>query len=1057
MTRAASPAGRCSPSWHVRRGRSSSRFVLLRGPGRVVVLQAVGLAPVGGAHIGNGQLRHGARRAGGRARRRRHADRARLGAGGVDQEAHALAVHQRPQRPGEAPRGAGERRLVQDAHARPRRGGVGQDRGHAVHDVGDEQIADEAQVERLRRGPDAAHPRRDAAQLEGARLGIERILGAKVVAHDLAVGQPQAVVVGDQMRGLGAAQRVLLVEPEGEGQAGRDGGEGPAAEDALDAPHVLRIGARADLVPGPEAVGRLAPQHHRGVVEVHDGLAEPPVGGAAQVGAHPRPGRGAGHHAGIAEERAQLRLDLARVGPVVGVVGGHEGAGGAGEPDVARGVGAAVARGPQRPDARVLARHRPRHLEGRVGAGVVHDQDLQVGVALRGERAQRGLERRLGPIRGHDHRHPAHGRQAAGSGRGREVGEGERPGRVAADQGLEPAARERRARGREPRVVVRLQARERQRRVHVGLGRAARAGHGAHPLEARARQRRVAHPRGQHAAAHQGALGPRPARRGGVDARQERRRLVLPAVEVGARGQVRERLEARALALGGALGDGPERLARRVRKRPPKVARQPLDLHELHPFAARMARVQAVAQMVQERVLSVDQERARGFDVEAGLELGVRVAAHPGAEERVVLRRLEAGCGHVRIGGCIPRARDVARARDLLGFAGDLLGDGRHGSPKRRGPAGRWRGCAARRLRRGAARGFARADGPRKGALAMSAPARRDAGGAPLLDPATLRALAGLMEPPEAQGDPAEIAAGPALAWLVGVLRPRSVVRLGTGGGAALGALARAAERLGGPVRILGVPLGEGEPGAEARRVARERSELVRLAPGARAAREEAGEVALLSARSGDAVPSLGEWRDALAPGGAVAIDAPDAEAAERATAALGDAFGDDVPRAVLGGLVLALPGAAPPAALGAILADAAVAAPLSALLGRLGRAARAEASRGAFEGTEALRGALRRAEDRADARLGALTEAQKRAVAALREAEALRREAERLARERAADDAAIARSVAGRERELHEARSRIASLEAETQRLERELAARFDEIALLTRERIAT
>ncbi len=349
-------------------------------------------------------------------------------------------------------------------------------------------------------------------------------------------------------------------------------------------------------------------------------------------------------------------------------------------------------------------------------------------------------------------------------------------------------------------------------------------------------------------------------------------------------------------------------------------------------------------------------------------------------------------------------------------------------------------------------RGLAWRGGAHKGAPGRRGPS---VSAAPLLDPGTLRAFAALMGPPGAPGGPDELAAAPALAWLAGACRPRRVVRLGTGGGAALAALARAAERLGAGARVLGVPCREGEPGAEARGVAREHGEVLRLAPGGRAAREQAGEVGLLSLGAAAGLPALRAWRERLAPDGVVAIDAPDGEAMARAMDGLGEALGDGVRRAALGGLAVALPGAAPCAGLAAALDDAAVAAPLSAMLGRLGRALRAEARADAPVEAPDLREALRRAEDLADSRLVAATQSQGRALAAMRQAEALREEADRLARRRGEDDASVARAMAERERELHEARRRAAALEAQVERLDRQLAARFEEIALLTRERV--
>ena len=307
------------------------------------------------------------------------------------------------------------------------------------------------------------------------------------------------------------------------------------------------------------------------------------------------------------------------------------------------------------------------------------------------------------------------------------------------------------------------------------------------------------------------------------------------------------------------------------------------------------------------------------------------------------------------------------------------------------------------------------------------------------------------MEPVEAVGAaPAELVPIPALRWLAGALRPRMAVRLGLGGGAALAALARAAEGIGAPAPCVGVPCGEGEPGAAARAVARDRGEVVRLAD--RGERPPEG-VDLLSVAAGEAA-ALDAWRGALAPGAAVAIDAPDAAAAEVAAAALAHAFGPEAPVVVLGGLAVALPGGAPPAERAWALGSGPRGAALSALLGRLGRAMAAEAARtGGGGGAPAE--ALRRAEDLADARLAGLVEARGRALAAVRRAEALREEADAMRRSQAARDGALAHAAAVRERALETARSRVAALEAEVARLRGELAQRFEEIALLTRERL--
>ena len=291
------------------------------------------------------------------------------------------------------------------------------------------------------------------------------------------------------------------------------------------------------------------------------------------------------------------------------------------------------------------------------------------------------------------------------------------------------------------------------------------------------------------------------------------------------------------------------------------------------------------------------------------------------------------------------------------------------------------------------------------------------------------RALAALMERPEGVGASDELLAAPALGWLAAALRPRAILRLGHGHGAALAALARAAERVPGAV-CLAAPLdGEG-PAAAAGQLAREHPEALRLVPDAAArARRDGG--------PGTGAPFGRRGRGGARPRrvarcagarGAVAIDAPDAASSDRAWGALREAFGGCVPMAALGGVVVAAPGGAEEGPLGEALRDPAA---LSALLGRMGRALLAQAL---SEGPEA-------GEDTA----------RDRAMAAEREAEALRERLAEEARRRVDDDASLARAMAERERELHHARGRLRDMEKETQRLSEELEARFREIAALT------
>ena len=322
--------------------------------------------------------------------------------------------------------------------------------------------------------------------------------------------------------------------------------------------------------------------------------------------------------------------------------------------------------------------------------------------------------------------------------------------------------------------------------------------------------------------------------------------------------------------------------------------------------------------------------------------------------------------------------------------------------------------------------------------------------GAEPLSAAQWRAVAALLELPDGVAASDELSAAPALAWLVDALRPRTVLRLGLGQGAALAVLARAAERAPGTA-CLALPAREGEPEAAAARVARDHPDALRLVADAAEARRAIGDAGagLLSLGAGAGAAALAAWREVLAPAGAVSIDAPDARAADRAWGALREALGSEVPAAALGGVVVAAPGALPDGALATALRDP---AGLSALLGRMGRALLAQARAGEVAPDEAaLREDLARARALAEALQAEGDAARDRALAAMREAEALRERAAEEARRRSADDAALARALAERERELHHARSRLRDMEKEARRLSEELDARFHEIAALT------
>lgn len=327
--------------------------------------------------------------------------------------------------------------------------------------------------------------------------------------------------------------------------------------------------------------------------------------------------------------------------------------------------------------------------------------------------------------------------------------------------------------------------------------------------------------------------------------------------------------------------------------------------------------------------------------------------------------------------------------------------------------------------------------------------------GSLLLDPSLLLDLASLLERPGVGGAPADLGAVPALRWLMGVVRPQRIARVGLDGGAALDALVRGAERLGPETSVLAAPWSEGEPGVEARHVALRHAGAVRLVEGVGAARAEAGQATLdlLSLAAGDGPAALAEWRGALAPGGVVALDAP---VGPTAVAALSEALGPGTAVVALGGVAMAVLGVgdARLSALAHVVDDASVSAPLSALLGRLGRALLAEA-RSSTEPQDDPHEALRRARDAAGSRLAEVTRAQGQALAALREAEALRGTLDRLAREREEEAVVVRRVLAERERELHEARRRVAELEAQAQQLSGRLDERFAEIAVLTRDRL--
>ena len=270
---------------------------------------------------------------------------------------------------------------------------------------------------------------------------------------------------------------------------------------------------------------------------------------------------------------------------------------------------------------------------------------------------------------------------------------------------------------------------------------------------------------------------------------------------------------------------------------------------------------------------------------------------------------------------------------------------------------------------------------------------RRATGKAPMSG-AVPPVLGGLAVDPEALA--ALPGPAPVLAWLRAALGPGPVLRVGLADAAPLDALAR----VGG--EVWAVPLGGEEPSPEARAVMEAR-------PGAiRSGQPPAAGLRLVSL----AEPSgHGRWAPSLAPGGALVVDG-----------AAGGAGG-----VALGPVTVAVPDGTGPVA--AALADPALRGPLGALLD-----------------------ALEPPPDRL-ARVGGL---QGRALAAIREADAAAQEARRGASRHDAEMAALAEATAARERRLAEAHARVEALEAELAQCRRSLEERFEEIAVLTLERMA-
>lgn len=322
------------------------------------------------------------------------------------------------------------------------------------------------------------------------------------------------------------------------------------------------------------------------------------------------------------------------------------------------------------------------------------------------------------------------------------------------------------------------------------------------------------------------------------------------------------------------------------------------------------------------------------------------------------------------------------------------------------------------------------ADGARSVPQKAQPSAQRRAGDEGWLD------LATLIEPVTPGAAGSEVVALPALRWLLRLLAPHRVARLGIGSGCALEALARHGDRIGPSARIVAAGGGEASEPVLARLRARHAGEVVFLDDASDLGGLGAGEGFQLVSLSAPSGAFLEAVRPALAPGGVVVVDAPDGAAAERAATALAETFGGGAPSGILGGVVLSVPGGSAPEAVTSLLRDAGRQAALGALLERLGRGLAAQA----------------REEGGAPA---ASLEAQRQALAALDEAEALRAALSAARRARDEDAAAMARDVGARERALGQAEARVAALEAEVAELRDQLARRFEEIAALTRERV--
>ena len=305
-------------------------------------------------------------------------------------------------------------------------------------------------------------------------------------ARRLVVGPPHAPGLGRELRPPPLRQRGGRHPAERQRHAGQDLGHGLVAERGADAEVELGVGVDAHPVPVAQPLPQRGAEQQRGGVAVDETPLLPPDR-EVEVGRHPQPVRRGGDRRAAGEMGRHLRLDLARVRPVVGVVDGDEGAAGLREPEVARGVGADLVRA-QHADPRLARRPRLGRDERAVARAVLDHQHLQRGPALRQDRAQRGGKRALGVARGHDDAD--------------ERGVGRRPRGPARGQGAEAVEGRgaERALQREP-AQPRVGERVRQRR-HRGLRPRAGRARGVGPREA-------AIGRGRQGAQHPRRVGPR--------------------------------------------------------------------------------------------------------------------------------------------------------------------------------------------------------------------------------------------------------------------------------------------------------------------------------------------------------------------------------------------------------------------------------------------------------------------------------------------------------------------------------------------------------------------